>query len=235
MVQHEPDQPVPLYDLDEIIAALDREEAVPVFDLDEIIASLSLEDSSPASVPTGITPTTPPPRYSVLPSIPTAIPAPSTPPSTSRTTYSFHSPGHSGVSNDWSEAGAATQGSPRSHVRAIRRSRMRRPSPQAYTVFRGLATGVFESWEEVEPLTSGVRFALQQGYATRAQAEEAYQVAVARGWTCDSAACVECALNVLGIQRSRDEKVATYAEALEKFDRAQRRGEVEVQRIRSCI
>jgi hypothetical protein len=111
MVQHEP---IPLYDLDEIIAALDREEAmpveeaVPVFDLDEIIVSLSLEDSSP-SVPTL---TTPPPRYSDLPSIPTVIPAPSTPPSTSRTTYSFHSPGHSGISNDWSEAGAATQGSP---------------------------------------------------------------------------------------------------------------------------
>lgn len=146
MVSHEPDHPAPVLDLDEIIAALDCEEAAPVLDLNEIIASLSLDDSPPPSGSTRVAPITPPPRYSALPGTPAAVPGPSTPPSTSQTVYSFRSPGRSAISSNWSEAGAATQGSSHSQVRAIRKSHTRRPSPQAYTIFRGLATGVFDSW-----------------------------------------------------------------------------------------
>ncbi|KAJ7852031.1 hypothetical protein B0H14DRAFT_2581074 [Mycena olivaceomarginata] len=90
-----------------------------------------------------------------------------------------------------------------------------------------------------------VRFGLQQGYRTRSRAEAAYQLAVAGGWTCDlrkhgqlvdhsleSVArdaddpCVECALNVLGIEGSSSEKVLSFVEAHEKFQRASNRGEV---------
>ncbi|KAJ7847101.1 hypothetical protein B0H14DRAFT_2583748 [Mycena olivaceomarginata] len=156
---------------------------LPLYDLDEIIASLTLDDPP--------TSRTPPPSYrSHLPPSSPASSPPWTPHMPSRnapstaTTYTYCSPGKSGVSNAWSEAGHATQGVLHSSVRAVAKSNPRRPKSKAYVVFRGLHVGVFEKWDDVMNATSGASCTLQQGYASRAAAQAVYALAQANDWTC---------------------------------------------------
>ncbi|KAJ7797202.1 hypothetical protein B0H14DRAFT_3494015 [Mycena olivaceomarginata] len=296
-----PPPPGPVYDIDEILDGDDgpRDEddgPWPLYDIEAILATLTLEEEResqalPAYSPLRAlahlprTPTSAPPRTPTPPPR-TPTPPPRTPtpppPQSSPTLYMFHSPHKSGFSADWSEAGASTQGQPQSYVCAVRKARSHGPKAKAYTIFRGTATGVFDSWREVEAATSGVRFALYKGYTTRPQAEAAYELAVANGWTCSMATWtstpisaaqaprppvldqstrtsesalggrgvnnpwyvvyagvnpglfptfVECALNVLGIEESLHEKLSSYAEARQKFERAQQQGEVHVRRL----
>ncbi|KAJ7718103.1 hypothetical protein B0H14DRAFT_3521806 [Mycena olivaceomarginata] len=156
---------------------------LPLYDLDEIIASLILDDPP--------TSRTPPPSYrSHLPPSSPASSPPRTPHTPSRnapstaTIYTYCSPGKSGVSNAWSEAGHATQGVSHSSVHAVAKSNPRRPKSKAYVVFRGLRVGVFEKWDNVVNATSGVSCALQQGYTSCAAAQAAYALAQANDWTC---------------------------------------------------
>ncbi|KAJ7839126.1 hypothetical protein B0H14DRAFT_3458893 [Mycena olivaceomarginata] len=281
-----PPPPVPVYDIDELVDGVNEPPLpLPLYDIEAILATLTLEEARESQCPPtySLLPTAAPPR---TPTPPPRTPTP--PPRRSSTLYMFHSPNKSGFSTDWSEAGASTQGQSQSYVRAIRKARSHRPKAKAYTIFRGKVTGVFNSWREVEVATSGVRFALHKGYATRIQAEAAYELAIANGWTCSMATWtpspissaqaprppvldrsaltlesesalgrsgvddpwyvvyagvnpgvfptyVECALNVLGIEGSLHEKLPSYAEARQKFARAQRRGEVHVRRFRLSI
>ncbi|KAJ7601902.1 hypothetical protein DFH06DRAFT_1351896 [Mycena polygramma] len=58
----------------------------------------------------------------------------------------------------------------------------------AYVVFRGRRIGVFYSWHLVHQATSGLSFALQQGYASTELAIASFEVAQRHGWTFQSAA-----------------------------------------------
>ncbi|KAJ7251187.1 hypothetical protein B0H12DRAFT_1234256 [Mycena haematopus] len=143
-------------------------ESVPLYDLDEIIANLTLEDE---------------PR--VIPSAPST---PTRPSLASRTVYKVSSPTAETLVEDWSAAGTATQRTPQTRTTAVRKARTPRgPKRLAYTVFRGRTIGVFDTWVEAEAATSGMRFALHQGYSTRQQAEDAFAFAQGKGWTCESA------------------------------------------------
>ncbi|KAJ6509359.1 hypothetical protein C8R47DRAFT_1208543 [Mycena vitilis] len=136
-------------------------------------------------------PQTPPPPYSpTLPATRNPVAAgniTSIPPTTpSRpATYSFHSPTLCGQTQDWSEAASATQGIPHASVSGSPRAKRRRKKG-AYVVFRGRSIGVCHTWAEVQADTSGVRFALQQGYPTPERALAAFELAEANGWTCAS-------------------------------------------------
>ncbi|KAJ7792186.1 hypothetical protein B0H14DRAFT_2624172 [Mycena olivaceomarginata] len=195
---------------------------LPLYDLDKIIAGLTLDASS-----LSWTPRTP------------SCNAPST-----ATTYIYYSPGRSGVSNAWSEAGHATQGVSHSSVHAVAKSNPRHPKSKAYIVFRGLHVGVFENW-----------CISQWGYASRAAAQAAFTLAQANNWTCvlpttcssfaaptgltwepradnkllcpheRNDRCVECQLNVLGVQGAVYDSTSSYQEARLKFTDAWHRSE----------
>ncbi|KIM88515.1 hypothetical protein PILCRDRAFT_2743 [Piloderma croceum F 1598] len=82
------------------------------------------------------------------------------------------------------DAGDATQGVPggkvyKMQVQVTRKHRKGRRV--AYVVFEGLATGVFDTWEQVEPLVKGVPGNIHQGFDHRIHAEHAYVVAFAMG------------------------------------------------------
>ncbi|KAJ7017141.1 hypothetical protein C8F04DRAFT_1279936 [Mycena alexandri] len=191
-----PFPPPPMAILDNATAPL------PVYDIDEIFATLTLEErASPTrrrrrrSRPPA--PVTPPPDYEDIasrrspPRTPTARPPPSSssspPPSSSPTVYKVSSPAQTGYLADWSEAANLTRASPHTTVRAVRKTPAKRRSKKAaYVVFRGRSIGVFLTWEEVSRATSGVRFALQQGYTTVDDAQVAFDTAVSKGWTCAS-------------------------------------------------
>ncbi|KAJ7160862.1 hypothetical protein C8R46DRAFT_1038080 [Mycena filopes] len=66
------------------------------------------------------------------------------------------------------------------------KSRSRTGKFKVYVVFRGRFIGVFDLWDDVVAATSGFRFALQQGYSSRQDAELAYQFAETHGWTSNS-------------------------------------------------
>ncbi|KAJ7646085.1 hypothetical protein DFH06DRAFT_1136231 [Mycena polygramma] len=244
--------------------------SVPCYDIDEIFASLTLEERRRASPPAPRTrpppqsppapatppppPATPPPRYSRradVTGVPSrssgAIPPPRTPTTPAATSssadpqvYVFHTPTRCGRTTAWSEAANATQGIPNSTVHGSPRSKRR---------------GGKKAVAETEAATSGVRFALQQGYSSKERARDAFEIAQANGWTCasdswsaipvssslapkpwpqqtmlssreDSDPCLECALNVLGIESQAHERVPTLEAAQENFARALRKGEV---------
>ncbi|KAJ7615077.1 hypothetical protein DFH06DRAFT_1343930 [Mycena polygramma] len=141
--------------------------------------------ASAASTP----PATPrrPPQASAAstpPATPRRPPQASSSSSAASTLYTYTSPRASGTSRHWSEAANATQGSPNSRVRALRKSKVRKPPAVAYAVFRGRTIGVMSSWSDVEAATSGVRFALQQGYSRQEDAEAVFEFADNNGWTC---------------------------------------------------
>ncbi|KAJ7175548.1 hypothetical protein C8R46DRAFT_1030589 [Mycena filopes] len=181
--------------------------SVPLYDLDEIIATLTLDEiplctrrTKPPPPPYSILPRTPSPAISCpapavpVPAVPVpAVPAPHPQVPASRVSpaphYVYRSPVQAGSSQDWSEAGHATQGTPHAHVRRLGlrlKSRSRTGKFKVYVVFRGRFIGVFDLWDDVVAATSGFRFALQQGYSSRQDAELAYQFAETHGWTSNS-------------------------------------------------
>ncbi|KAJ7865253.1 hypothetical protein B0H13DRAFT_1898646 [Mycena leptocephala] len=242
MVSLDEGPPLPLYDIDEITASDDERDEGPerrVFDLDEIIANLTLEDADPVQ--------------SSPPESPPAIPRVST----------FTGPPleAGGLLIGASEAANTTQGISHSSVLATpKKKKHSRPTPVAYVVFRGRTVGIFRSWNDVEAATSGLRFALHQGYSVYEHAAAAFQLAQTNSWEPGSgrhdprvgarladdpwyvvycginpgvfATSVECALNVLGIRASVHKSFSTYAEAREDFDRAREAGEVHLRRAR---
>ncbi|KAJ7178544.1 hypothetical protein C8R43DRAFT_942197 [Mycena crocata] len=189
MVNIEPPHEYPLYDIDELEPP--SPPSCPLYDIDEILASLTLEDDGkdprPDSSPT------PPPKSPEPPATPerrSTRSAPCTParqradPHSSSTIYVFQSPQKSGFTSDWSEAANATQGTSRSHVRAVyKTAKSRTGKILAYVVFRGRTIGVFESWDPVRVSTTGVRFALHQGYMSVEAAHHAFSLAQENGWT----------------------------------------------------
>ncbi|KAJ7470057.1 hypothetical protein B0H11DRAFT_2237973 [Mycena galericulata] len=236
-----PSSPLPLYDIDEILASLTLEEQednrreterhasdapsapvkqpsnkakakappspplpaipprasspVPVYDIDEIWASLTLEEQEEGRCPTE-------PRHTSAPAkqpsgkkkTPPSLPLPATPPRATHrepqpppyvtpTLYRFSSPTKSGYTPDWSEAAHATQGTG-GHAHAVHpKPAKRRGIKAAYVVFRGRSTGVMHTWAEVTDATSGLSFAVHQGYQSLAMAQTAFQHAVDQGWT----------------------------------------------------
>ncbi|KAJ7347339.1 hypothetical protein DFH08DRAFT_960679 [Mycena albidolilacea] len=112
-------------------------------------------------------------------------PAPVTP--TRSSTYSFRTPCTRGVTQDWSLAGYATQGVRGAHVVSHRSSPVSKKKKKsvAYVVFCGLKCGVFATWDEVEPLVTGVPNCIFRGFPSFATAQAAFEHAETRSWTRD--------------------------------------------------
>ncbi|KAJ7432250.1 hypothetical protein B0H11DRAFT_2260906 [Mycena galericulata] len=176
----------------------DTPSPLPVYDIDEILANLTLEENSdrevepqPRRLPTSARSSKPgkptlkqprplsnerpvtPPRQAQRDTDP--------PPYSTPTLYRFSSPAKSGITADWSEAGHATKAG--GSVHAVHKAPKRRGTKAAYVVFRGRSIGVKRTWEEVDDATTAFRFALQQGYKSFATAEAAFQHALEKGWT----------------------------------------------------
>ncbi|KAJ7093641.1 hypothetical protein C8R43DRAFT_964574 [Mycena crocata] len=100
--------------------------------------------------------------------------------------YEYSSPSDSGLTRHWSKAGSTTQGKAGSQVRVLEQVRLPSSKKVAYVVYRGTDVGVKDSWAEVRRATERVRFAIHQGYASRAQAVAAFDRAHGNGWTCAS-------------------------------------------------
>ncbi|KAJ7450432.1 hypothetical protein FB451DRAFT_1410407 [Mycena latifolia] len=155
-----------------------------------LIANLDLRDIAPAVTrartppPAPRTPSPRPPAYSPTPhTFPTHRPRTYTSIGTP-TVYQYESPTRRGYTSHWSVAGAATQGIPSSHVRAVHHGKTKgRTKKAAYAVFCGKRCGVFLTWFEVEPLVSGVHNCIFRGYASVADARAAFAYAEARWWT----------------------------------------------------
>ncbi|KAJ6503158.1 hypothetical protein C8R47DRAFT_1067270 [Mycena vitilis] len=179
------DGPVPVYDLDEIIANLDLEDEIPR--RRRPVSRTHVTPTQPRP-PRARSPSTPPPRYSAVPEVTRAVPLTPQIPAGSPTVYEVGSSPGPTYSTEWSEAASAVQASPTSHVRAVRKSKRRGGKPAAYVVFRGRDIGVMHNWPDVLAATSGVSFSLQQGYRTVPQAEAVFQWADTNGWTCCSSA-----------------------------------------------
>ncbi|KAJ7459122.1 hypothetical protein B0H11DRAFT_1924462 [Mycena galericulata] len=239
---------------------------LPVYDIDEIIASLTLEEqaeverprrrrrrhartSDGSSTRVDAPPSTPPRASTPTPDQPLLVTPSSTP-----TIYQFSSPTKCGYTEHWSEAAHASQAAD-TKVRAVRQPRKKRTKNSK------------KAAEEVEDATSGFRFAIHKGYSSRETAVAAFEHAVSNAWTSTAAdwtslpvsltraplpiadattsplpdvatrnpqdPCVECSLNVLGIHNAVHESVPTFSKAQAKFGRAQRRGEVSIQRRRA--
>ncbi|KAJ7735252.1 hypothetical protein DFH07DRAFT_967254 [Mycena maculata] len=176
-------------------------------DIVALIASLDLVDinaTTPPRDPPTPPPTSPPPaahrtiEYHTFPSIPRSrvhpppsapqTPSPSAPQTPSRRApnpkvYLIESPTKHTSSQDWATAGAATQGVANARVRAIGRHKKKpRHGNAAFVVFYGLDVGVFLSWQEVDPLVTGVSCSLFRGYSTLAAAEAAFQFVLNNSW-----------------------------------------------------
>ncbi|KAJ7807606.1 hypothetical protein B0H14DRAFT_2609508 [Mycena olivaceomarginata] len=192
-------------------SAWPESESVPLYDLDEIIAGLTLDDgksfsscncSNLTSAEPGRSHGSPPAHGRARARSP-----PATPSLTSRTVYQLSSPAGNSILEDWcrssvsrsriflliqlrSAAGFTAQRTPNSQVKAVRKVRTPTRAKRAYVVFWGQAIGVFDTWEQAKHATSGVRFALHQGYPSREEATRAFKFARRKGWTCASLAWV---------------------------------------------
>ncbi|KAJ6452137.1 hypothetical protein C8R47DRAFT_1169392 [Mycena vitilis] len=122
---------------------------------EELLANLSLENDSPR---------------------------PSSP-SRRTTRYYFESPTKRGYTDEWSVAGAATQGVENAHVHRVQKAQKKRKNIKAYVVFVGRVPGVHPSWRETANATNGVSGAIHRGYRSDQEAEDAFAYAEARGWT----------------------------------------------------
>ncbi|KAJ7169366.1 hypothetical protein C8R43DRAFT_1121239 [Mycena crocata] len=102
----------------------------------------------------------------------------------SETVYRFDSPGNSGYTNQWSIAGAATQGVANASVHRVQHASPhgKRVVKAAYVIFVGTDTGVFFTWLQTKPLVSGVKNCIFRGYATVTEAYRAFEYAQARSW-----------------------------------------------------
>ncbi|KAJ7093634.1 hypothetical protein C8R43DRAFT_964568 [Mycena crocata] len=175
--------------------AVDQPPQYPLYDLDEIIANLTLEETilprRPKSRPksrrnsTIIQPPAPPPPASPVKPKPSPPVTPVTSPRREKL-YEYSSPSDSGLTRHWSKAGSTTQGKAGSQVRVLEQVRLPSSKKVAYVVYRGTDVGVKDSWAEVRRATERVRFAIHQGYASRAQAVAAFDRAHGNGWTCAS-------------------------------------------------
>ncbi|PBK84916.1 hypothetical protein ARMGADRAFT_1088065 [Armillaria gallica] len=67
-----------------------------------------------------------------------------------------------------------------SHCRAFNPT-VGQSSEAWYVVTAGCEVGIFSNWEVVQPLVSGVAHACHKKYKTHAEAEEAFQTALAQG------------------------------------------------------
>ncbi|KAJ7652314.1 hypothetical protein B0H17DRAFT_1147397 [Mycena rosella] len=169
-----------------------------------LLANLDLQDrhddlSCPPAAPT-------PPPHTLSPLPPPYTTLPNTfPTARGRTLYLYESPTRRGTTTEWSVAGAATQGVPSGHVRAVQpRSAKKKPRTKkaAYAVFCGRRCGVFCSWylypppythlvpltpallrPETEALVAGVPNCIFHGYTTVALANAAFAYAQAWAWT----------------------------------------------------
>ncbi|KAJ7716653.1 hypothetical protein B0H14DRAFT_2643823 [Mycena olivaceomarginata] len=178
-------------------SAWPESESVPLYDLDEIIAGLTLDDgksfsscncSNLTSAEPGRSHGSPPAHGWARARSP-----PATPSLTSCTVYQLSSPAGNSILEDWcrsSAAGFTAQRMPNSQVKAVRKVRTPARAKRAYVVFRGQAIGVFDTWEQAKHATSGVQFALHQGYPSREEATRAFEFARRKGWTCTSLAWV---------------------------------------------
>ncbi|KAJ7606435.1 hypothetical protein B0H17DRAFT_1221755 [Mycena rosella] len=143
-------------------------------DIEDLFASLSLDAP--------LTPLPSPPS-SLAPPPPKPCPQLPKPGYAAPAKCIYSSPTRAGYSDDWSQAGHTSQGSPNSHVHALHKTRKPHSKKGTYAVFRSGTIGVLISWDQVVASTSGVRFALYQGYPTRAIALAAFEWALACGWT----------------------------------------------------
>ncbi|KAK0458721.1 uncharacterized protein EV420DRAFT_1479417 [Desarmillaria tabescens] len=55
------------------------------------------------------------------------------------------------------------------------------PGENWYVIMAGRQVGVFSNWEQVQPLVSGVPHACHKKYKSRAEADEAFETALAEG------------------------------------------------------
>ncbi|KAJ7178665.1 hypothetical protein C8R43DRAFT_1118037 [Mycena crocata] len=161
----------------------------PLYDIDEIFATLTLEEKGerPSPPPPPSTLPLPPPPTTPKPSI-----ARHQTPDATPTVYQYSSPTDSGYSTrcesrypgrtEFCGARCPTRPKPRSVPKA------------AHVVYRGSDTGVFDNWEQAQRATTGVRFAIHQGYATRTQALAAFEWAHINGWVCKSDSWLPIAL-----------------------------------------
>ncbi|KAJ7032395.1 hypothetical protein C8F04DRAFT_1261936 [Mycena alexandri] len=124
------------------------------------------------------------------PAPPPPDPAPSTPVRRAPIrgpVYLLSSPQGEALSHDWLEAGHFAQSVPGgSATRVVKSPKVRKPAFAAYCVFFGTRVGVFERWNEVQPLVAAPR-TYQCGYASIEAAQRALAYARAHGWTADSA------------------------------------------------
>ncbi|KAJ7432731.1 hypothetical protein FB451DRAFT_1420337 [Mycena latifolia] len=171
------------------MTALDEYDTYDDPDLLALIANLDLRDNAPRRAPSPAprTPSPHPPAYSLTPH---TFPAhrPRTYTSTGTPTiYLYQSPTRRGQTNDWSEAGAATQGVPSGHVRAVagtkKKKKGRTQTAAAYAVFCGKRCGVFYTWDEVKPLVNRVHNSIFRGYTSATDARAAFAYAEERSWT----------------------------------------------------
>ncbi|KAJ7890039.1 hypothetical protein B0H13DRAFT_1887747 [Mycena leptocephala] len=146
---------------------------LPCYDIDEILANLTLDDL-PSDRPRKNRKKPTPARPSTPPSVPVCA-------SSSPALYCVETPTHTK-----SEAGNATQGTPHTHVKAVRKQTKRRGTRAAYVVFRGDPVGVFRSWAEAKSATDGLRFSLHQGYDSFEEAVAAFEFAQRQAWTCEA-------------------------------------------------
>ncbi|KAJ7462421.1 hypothetical protein FB451DRAFT_1180710 [Mycena latifolia] len=188
-----------------------------------LIANLDLRDvdqgqsPSPAQTPPR-TPSPRPPPYSppALRTVPQVQARTQVSTTSSPTIYHYASPARRGYTTDWYDpilfasfpvltytravAASATQGVPRSSVRAVHHGSpspsKRRGKKVAYVVFCGKRCGVFHTWAETEPLVSGVA-SIFRGYASVADAQAAFAYAQARSWIRSSEATVSVAIPAL--------------------------------------
>ncbi|KAJ7105445.1 hypothetical protein C8R43DRAFT_1140772 [Mycena crocata] len=100
------------------------------------------------------------------------------------TIYHYQNETTEGLTDRWSLAAAATQGVPHGQVHTVQVGSPRKPrtTKAAYVIYCGTSTGVRRTWKEAQPLVTRVRNCIFRGYATLAEANNAWNYAVGRGW-----------------------------------------------------
>ncbi|KAJ7626015.1 hypothetical protein FB45DRAFT_1030332 [Roridomyces roridus] len=121
----------------------------------------------------------PPPTLSPPPPPPRTPPPPPYGPTS---LYRVSSPAGLTYTRDWSEVAHAIRTRPATHVRAVVRIPKHARNCKLFVVFRGRTVGLKNTWAQVQEATSGFRFALFQGYRSRAVAQAAFLHAQQHSW-----------------------------------------------------
>ncbi|KAJ7020777.1 hypothetical protein C8F04DRAFT_1274528 [Mycena alexandri] len=138
--------------------------------------------SRPTTFSTSPPPVVTPPRTRPVPVTPNASPS-----RAQHRSYIVNSPTKRGVVAGWFEAGSLTQGvAGTASVRAINRSKPKKPRAAAWAVFYGGEVDVFTVWADVKQSTTGHGLAIYSGYQSKAAAQATLQYTRSRGWTSDS-------------------------------------------------